>query len=480
MLRSRVGVASVVCGLALLAGGFGPGPDRASARARPADWATYGNGLARQGVNSAERGLRPFPVTRLRPSWRTDVGGAVNTQPLVAHGVRVGRHRRDLLYVGTEDGRVVALTRRGGRVVWRRQLGSRRIRRGCAPSADGRFGVSGTLTLDRRSGRLYAVDGRGRAWALALGSGRTVGGWPVRVTHAGTSEIVWGALALSRGRLYVAVASPCDVGAYRGGVVAVDVGHPRRVRRWNAAGRFRGGAIWAWGGVAVDRRDGDVYVATGNASPPAREAAAFAEHVVRLSPGLRVKQSDDPLHPPFAIEDRDFGSTPVLFDAKGCPPQLVVLAKTGELFLYDRDHLDRGPRQRMVVAAVARGHVPLIGLPAADPAARTLVLLTPADAPAQGLHRGLLALRLTRRCRLATRWQRDLGLPASGSQPTIANGVVYVAMGRSNFVRAFALKDGATLWARKLSLAVFAAPTVIDGAVFEADWTGAVWAFRPR
>jgi hypothetical protein len=228
------------------------------------------------------------------------VPGAVNTQPLIAHRQLVKGRHVDLVYVGTEHGWVVALDAHDGKVVWRRRLASRHVMSACTPSPDDRFGVTGTLTLDRRAGRVYAVDARGRAWALTLGHGRTVRGWPVQMTRPGTSEIVWGALTLSRGRLYVPIASPCDNGDYRGCFFTVAVRRPRRIERWNAVtGAARGAAIWGWGGVAIDRRDGDVYAATGNALWPAAENSGFAEHVVRLSRALRVKDSDDPLRAPL-------------------------------------------------------------------------------------------------------------------------------------------------------------------------------------
>jgi outer membrane protein assembly factor BamB len=472
--------------IAIVAGAFASASPAANARARPAaasrDWSTFGYSLERLGRNPFERELTSRRAGRLRRVWHTTVPGAVNTQPLIAHRQLVKGRRVDLVYVGTEHGRVVALDARNGRVVWRRRLASRHLVSGCSPSPDNRFGVTGTLTLDRKARRIYAVDARGRTWALAAGTGRTVRGWPVRITTPGTSEMVWGALALSRGRVYAAIASACDNGEYHGGVVSVAVRRPRRIARWDATGGTAlGGAIWGWGGVAIDRRDGDVYAATGNALWPAEETSGFAERVVRLSRRLRVEQSDAPLRAPFAIYDRDFGTTPVLFRVDGCPRQLVVLNKTGELFLYDRDRLGEGPRQRLQVAAVREGAVPLIGLPAVDPSSRTLVLLTPADSPAAGVRRGIVALRMTASCRLAIRWQQELDPPASGSPPTIAGGVVYVGSGRTGRLRAYSLADGRRRWARRLAASpVFAAPTVVDGTVYAADWDGGVWAFRPR
>ncbi len=174
------------------------------------------------------------------------------------------------------------------------------------------------------------------------------------------------------------------LGEYRGGVVGIRVSAPAKQRRWDTVkgkGLYAGG-IWTWGGVAVNRRNGDVYVATGNSLGSAREDEGYAERVVSLSSELRVKQRDAPLRGPFVAGDRDFGSSPVLFRAAGCTAQLVALNKNGQLFLYDSASLSSGPRQSLAVASPqGGGRVPLIGMPAWDPASRTLLLVSPSNSP---------------------------------------------------------------------------------------------------
>ena len=297
---------------------------------------------------------------------------------------------------------------------------------------------------------------------------------------------VWSGLALSRGRLYVAVASLCDQGSYDGGIVAVDVRHPKRQRRWSTVpgSGGHGGGVWGWAGVAIDDTTGDVYAATGNSQGTAREDQGYAESIVRLSSRLRVEQSNQPLRPPFAIGDRDFGTTPILLDLPGCPAQLVAINKDGELLLYDRDRIFSGPTQRIPVAANSpKALIPLYGLPAFDPATRTLVLVSPSTPPTPGLRAGVQALHLNASCRFDVQWSKPFDYPNAGSAPTIAGGVIYIGSGRNGFIRALRLSDGKQLWSRHPSRhpsrqAIFAAPAVDRGTLFEAGWDGHVWAFR--
>jgi hypothetical protein len=90
-----------------------------------------------------------------------------------------------------------------------------------------------------------------------------------------------------------------------------------------------------------------------------------------------VEEANKPLKPPYAISDRDFGTTPVLVHASGCPAQLVAINKDGELFMYDRNRISRGPQQRIRVAGDSPNSIPLYGMPAFDTATRTLILVSP-------------------------------------------------------------------------------------------------------
>ncbi len=441
-----------------------------------ADLTTYGYGNARDGTSPAGAGIAPSKVGRLRIAWHLNVGGALNDQPLEVDGIKVKGRRRNVVYVASEHGDVVAVDAAHGTVLWRRKLTVEKIADDCGGVPDGRFGVTGTMVVDRSAKRLYAVDIDGLAWAFDLVTGRVAAGWPVRV-HSPGAPFVWGGLSLSRGRLYVPVGSVCGGGHYVGGVTAVDLSHPKQIVRYvteNGSPSYAG-AIWGWGGVAIDAATGDVYAATGNSLGTSSEQDGDAEAVLQLSASLQRIEVNHPLEPPFVISDRDFGNTPVLIDAPGCAPQLVALNKTGKMYVYDRAHISAGPTQTLAVAADSYAGVPLYGVPAYDPSSRTLVLVSPSTPPKSGLRAGVQAFTLAANCQFVSKWQQSFDPPDAGSPPTISDGVVYIGTGRDGWLRAFRLSNGARLWGAWLKGGtIFAAPTVDQQTVYASTWGGLI------
>jgi outer membrane protein assembly factor BamB len=258
------------------------------------------------------------------------------------------------------------------------------------------------------------------------------------------------------------------------------------VRGARRRGRGGGGGIWGYGGASIDPATGDVLVATGNALFPEEEGQPDAERLVRLSPSLHVEASNFPGAIPGI--DVDFGATPVPYRAPGCPEQVTVMNKTGQLFVYGLATIGEGPVQRLQIASNESGHGLglFIGLPAYDPDTRTLLVVDPGPDSAS-FHHGLVALRVGPDCLLHTAWQRPLGPngTTTESSPTVANGVVYFADGLGGEVFAIDASDGRELWnsGGLVGGPVFAPPAVVDGRMYVASWDGdtggALIAFAP-
>ncbi|HVE68634.1 MAG TPA: PQQ-binding-like beta-propeller repeat protein [Solirubrobacteraceae bacterium] len=442
--------------------------------AHAAEWTTFGYDSARTGDNPQETALGVASAGSLREAWSAELDGVVTAQPLVVTGVRLrGGRRAELVIAATEHGSVSAHDAATGARVWRRALPRRKTR--CGDMPGGVYGVSATPVVDRRAGRLLVVSADGRAHALSRATGAERPGWPVAVTDAPAREYVWGALALHGGRLYAATASHCSNAFFRGRIAAIDVGRHRVVRRWfSLPGRRRGGGMWGWGGIAVDRARGDLFAATADAiGSPAHWPRA--DSVVRLDRNLVPRAHNRP-RAIADVQDSEFGGAPVLLDAPGCPPQLAVVHKSGALLLYDRDRIGAGPRQ--LLQAASPDHLGAYGTYAWSAAARTLFV---ANNSSGDLSHGLNALRLDETCTLVPLWSNPVGPnPAVLSPPVTANGVVYLATGFGREVWALEGATGRALWTSpRLPGAVYAGPTVANGRLFVAGWDERLRAYAP-
>ena len=413
---------------------------------------------------------------QLHPIWSAELGGAITAPPVVAGDVNVQGRSSSLLFVGTAQGLFFALDALDGRIVWQRDVGS--VVSDCEEFPDGMHGVTGSAVLDLSAGLVYVAGGTGRVFAFEIATGAVAEGWPVRVTRQPDREHVFGALTLAEDLLYVTNAGVCDVPPFEGRVVAIDVQSAHNVATFFPTGQDgpSGGGIWGMGGVSVDPSNGAVYTATGNAIADP-EHYGFSEAVIRLSPRLEVVSSN---YPGVTGVDADFGATPMLFRAAGCPPQLVVGNKDGELFIYRRAAIEQGPTQTIQIAdAIVQQ---LQGVPAFSRDTGLVYVTNPSDS-SEGVYRhGLLAFEVSRRCAVRLAWQRSVGRNnLIGSPPIVAGDVVYVAMAWDQRVYAFDALTGHPLWnsGDAIGGAVFAPPVVVNGRLYQGSWNGRIYAFAP-
>ena len=445
----------------------------ATAAATP-DWSTYAFSPTRAGINTAEHTLTRANVHSLHQRWETSLGeeGAIETQPLVAFGVHLpGGATRDVVYAATSRGRIAAVDANDGKQIWSRHFGWIHDNQ-----CNFDYGIQGTPVIDRNRDSIFFVDGRGKAYELSLASGKTIRHWSI-TTHP-HREQVWSALTLSRGVVYISVAGLCDYPPYHGRILAIDTGSGKVLATWYTNGRHgpSGGAIWGWAGISTSSDGSSLFAATGN-SIDASEHSGLSEHVVRLSPHLHVHGSN---YPGLPKGDADFGATPLPFQAHGCPAQLVVGSKYGQLFVYDRSHIPSGPVQRLHLGGAGDGTHSLLGSPAFWRAKRLVYLSNPGT---RGRYKaGFLAFRVTQHCRLKLAWHAS-GPSELDSTPTVAGGVVYYGEGYKNNVVALDALTGKRLWSSGSALihyhAVFAAPTVVGGRLYVSGFDGTLHALEP-
>jgi outer membrane protein assembly factor BamB len=423
------------------------------------DYPTHSYGTERQAYNPNEATISPSNVAGLRHKWSVDLGAYINASPILAKNINVNGTARDVVYVGTEHGDLYAIGT-GGAVLWKRNLGTHVAN--CPDTPDNTYGVSASAVFDRGGNRVFAVGGNGNVYALDPATGAIQSGWPVQFTTDPSHEAVYSAPTLFGNQLYVETASHCDAVPYRGRVVGINTSTRAKTLFYvNGPTGPYGGGIWGWGGASVDPANGDVYVATGNAIADP-ENFGYSNHVVRLTSGLTVRAAHAPGD---LIRDDDFGSTPVLFQKSGCPPQLAVIQKNGSLYLYDRDSIATGFRQRTPL--FPSGTQWAIGQVAYSPV--TQMIYVPNQANGGFFTYGIVAFRLDAACNLALAWQTTAGVNHRvTSSPTVANGVVYYGSGSDRKIYAFNAQTGARLWASgtEVTGAIVAAPIAVGGQVY--------------
>jgi hypothetical protein len=345
----------------------------------------YGN--ARLGATTVESLLTPANV---RPEQfgriaSLPVDGPVYAQPLYLPRVEgPGGTAAAVLFVATEHASVYAFDASGTATspFWRRSFIDASAGITPVPARDSNcpfiapeIGITSTPVIDAETGTIYVLvrtrettaggtryvqrlhsldvrDGSERLPAVeisarAAGSGDGSRGGVIDFDPL--RENPRAALLLSKGIVYAAWGSSCDVGPYHGWVIAYDgrslkqLGALIVTPNGSAAGIWQGDA-----GLAADSA-GNVFAVTGNGTfnesgtPP-----DYGNSVLKLGLGKNGLEVRDFFTPSdqaaMSSEDADLGSSgPILLpDEPGPHPHLLFVAgKNGRAFLVDRDRMGR-------------------------------------------------------------------------------------------------------------------------------------------
>lgn len=442
------------------------------------NWLTFGFDQERTGYNPQETILSPQSVPDLQFRWSVYLGAPMTAQPVAASG---------LLYAATWAGMIDAIDPPSGSIVWSKQLGATQTNCSDFAANGDVVGIIGTPTIDISNGRIFVVSGDDLLHALDPATGNELAGYPLRLMGPANNaprSFVYGSPTYDslNNSLYIATAGACDTPPYHGQVIRIDVtsnATPRVLRRWfvNGSSGPGGGGIWGPGGVSLGPYSKALYSATGNALANP-ENQSYADHVVRLGVDLRVIAADSPSN--FS-GDSDFGSTPVLYQPPGCPPQLAVMNKNGALYVYNRNAIGSGPVQ---VLRISGQQQIFIGDVSYDPALNQVYTGNTADDGVGIFNHGIIALAPQPDCTLGLAWQQSVGPNGGDNYPPVippmaANGVVYYATGDGSSVFAFDGASGQCLWdtGGLAQGGVLTAPTVINGQLFVADFSGNLTAF---
>jgi outer membrane protein assembly factor BamB len=242
-------------------------------------WMQFGFDARHSGVNDRDTAIHRGNVASLHLLYQVTLPGVADGAPAFLPAVQTPRGVKDLLFLTTKDGRLLALDTATGATVWSVQ-----------PAKGPGFTTSSpAIDPDRDHVYSYGLDGRVHKYAVGSGSEVTSGGWPELATlkpdvEKGSSALAIATVPGSAGGaatsyLYVASSGyPDDAGDYQGHVTAIDLATGAQ-RVWNAMCSARHvhfaegvppdcghlqGAVWARPGVVYDADVDEIFFATGN------------------------------------------------------------------------------------------------------------------------------------------------------------------------------------------------------------------------
>ena len=463
----------------------------------PYDWLQNNGDPQHSGNNTRETAIGASNVASLALLFQATLPAAADGAPVALTGVSTAGGVRDLLFVTTRAGHIVALDAATGALVWSQQYGpgTCKINNGsntCYTTS------SPAIDPNRQYVYSYGLDGYVHKYQVGDGTEINGAGWPQLVTlkgfdEKGSSPLAFATAVSGATYLYMTHGGyPGDNGDYQGHVTAINLADgtqkvfntvcsDQTVHFVHSPGTpdcaFKQTAIWARVGIVYDDVTDRIYMTTGNGTYDGSSGGhEWSETAFSLNPdgtGSNGKPLDTYTPTNFAnldSGDTDLGSTAVaLLPAPGYAGRLAVQSgKDGKLRLINLQNMSgqNGP-----------GHTggeipPVINVPQGGGILTSIpVWVNPGDGStwifvASGGGISGLKLAVTGGVpALSSQWQNTGG----GFSPLVANNVLYYA--GSGFLRALNPTTGALLWSDTTHVGGihWESPVVVNGRVYLTD-----------
>ncbi len=472
------------------------------------DWLQMNGSPSHSGNNPLEKSLNHNNVASLTQRFQASLPAVADGAPVLLRRVSTAGGVRDLLFVTTKAGHIVALDAHTGTQVWIKQFGagSCKINNGsntCFTTSSPAIDPLRTYVYT------YGLDGFVHKLQVGDGTETTTGGWPQLATVKGFDEKGSSALSFATvgatTYLYVTHGGyPGDQGDYQGHVTAINLGtgtqqvfnsmcsdqavHLMHLGTAPSCVSARS-AIWARPGVIYDASLGRIFMGTGNGGWNGTNN--WSESVFALNPdgtGAGGKPLD--VYTPADQQQLDNGDTDLGSSAPAILPvpasskvqHLAVQAgKDGDLRLLNLANLS---------GAGGPGHIGgEIGSVISVPQGTSVVLTQPAVwvNPADGNTSvfvanpsGISGISLqfdgSGNPSLAAHWTNAQS-GQGGFSPIVANNIVYYSSGTT--LRALDPTSGVSLWTGAIGGTHWESPVVANGMVYVTDESAKLTAFAP-
>lgn len=470
------------------------------------NWLQFNGSSEHMGNNTSETIITPTNVNTLARLFQVKLPAVEDGAPVYLNNVATPKGIRNLLFLSTKAGHIMALDATNGALIWSHQYaaGTCRINNGSIPCFTG---TSPAIDPNLSYVYSYGLDGAAHKYQVGDGAEITTGGWPETATLKAFNEKESPALSIatSGGASYLYVSNGGnlgDQGDYQGHITAINLAdgsqHVFNSLCSNQAVHFKEtpatpdcpevqSAIWARPGVVFDPDTGKIYMATGNGTyNPGQHD--WGDSVFALNPD-GTGANGDPLDvfTPANFQDldntdADLGSTaPAILPA---PPNskfshlAVQGGKDQKLRLINLDDLSGkgGP-----------GHTggeigPIISVPqGGDVFSSPATWTNPADGSSWAFVTtggGIAGIRIAvdgaGNPSLSPVWHQGPG----GASPLIVNGILFYAS--SGKVIALNPATGKQLWdssATTIGGNHWESPVVVNGVLYITDESSQLTAF---
>jgi polyvinyl alcohol dehydrogenase (cytochrome) len=337
------------------------------------------------------------------------------------------------VYVVAGGGSLMALDAKTGAVRWQQAIGSS-SKGPCVSWSQGPIGAAAVV-----ESTIYAPGGNGIVYAFDKDTGAPR--WSTSVADTVADDFLWASMFAVGNKVYIGVATLVErvCGEMPGRFVALDAATgATRGTWWADRDHGHGGGVWT--SPAYDPATRRIFLTTGTVADGADPTTKpWQQAFVAVDPDtMQTLDSFQPVPTDF-VTDFDFGTSPVLFDLPDGRHLIAATNKNGFVYAMNRDDLAAGVLWKTEISA-----------PGASP---------------------------------------DLGESAISS-PVYANGMVFVAGGKTNdgfpgAIAALNPANGTVLWKMHPDGFVLPAMAAVDGVLFagvshDSDKTGKLYAIDQR
>ncbi len=462
----------------------------ATCNVHAADWLQFGYDAAHSGVNPQETAITRDNVATLVELANVPVPDYVYGAPVLLSGVATAVGQRDVLFLSTQGGSLLALDARDGAVLWSQQPSGTGHQTAGSPAIDG----------NRQFVYAYGLDGKVHKYAVGDGAESTDQGWPQLVTLKPTVEHGAASLAIGDTRdgesyLYAVVDGYVgDGGDYQGHLTTINLrtgaqtvfntlcsdvathfienGQPGVTDCGSAQS-----GIWGRPGSTFDAATGRVYIATGNGPYDANFGGFdWGDSVIALpadgtgSGGLPLDSYTPTNYEDLYLYDVDLGSSSLTLigDVPGNAAGRLgmIMGKDGYLRLLSLDDMSGagGPRHvggelQMVGGGFSKCNTPQPAIWHAGDGTVWMYVIGP------DLRAYQVVADAGGRPEIQARWGGF-----GETTPVVANGIVFTWGGSLYATDAM---SGDVLWQSPQELNVFwQSPIVVDGRIYIAAFDG--------